>query len=164
MKRHALQQVAERHANHQRRHEAAEENAPVPQLTPAHIFDFRAVVKTDRAEEKRGQHQNHRHIEAGKGRRIDHWPGGEQRAAGGDQPHLVAVPVRRDTVNHDAAFGIGATQNARQHSHAHIETVGDREANQQHADQQPPDKTYNFIIQHSWLLYCIGCEATVDCS
>ena len=51
VERNALQQVAERHANHQRRHEAADEDAPVPHVTPAVILNLRAVVETHRTEE-----------------------------------------------------------------------------------------------------------------
>src|SRR5690606_701906 len=35
-----------------------------------------------------------------------------------------------------------------EHAHAHVETIGDRKTNQQNTDQQPPDKTQYFIIDH----------------
>ena len=146
--RHALQQIAERDANHQRRHKAADKDAPVPHAPPAHIFNFRTIIETYRTKKERRQHQNHRHIEAGEGGGIHHRPGGEQRPARGDQPDLVAVPVRRDAVDHNAAFGVVTPHQPRQHADAHIKAVRYGEAHQQNADQQPPDKAQNFIIKH----------------
>ncbi|MNT62442.1 hypothetical protein D3C72_2001630 [compost metagenome] len=52
VERNALQQVAERHAEYHRRHEAADKDAPVPHVAPAAALQLRAVVKTDRAEEQ----------------------------------------------------------------------------------------------------------------
>ncbi|HOT81487.1 MAG TPA: hypothetical protein PKY13_15950, partial [Microthrixaceae bacterium] len=93
MERNALQQVAEGDAEDQRRHGAADEEAPVPRRAPARILDLAAVIEADRAEEERPQHGEHRPVEAGEGRRINQRPGGEDGTAAGDEPHLVAVPV-----------------------------------------------------------------------
>ena len=41
------------------------------------IRDFSAIIKGQRAEEQRAQHQNHRHIKAGKRRCIHSGPGGK---------------------------------------------------------------------------------------
>ena len=148
VERHALQQVAEGHTNHQRRHEATDEDAPVPHVAPAGVLDLGTVVKTDRTEEQRSQHQNHRHIEARERCGVNHRPGREQRAAGGDQPHLVTVPVRSDGVDHNPTLGVVTAEETGEHAHPHVEPVGDSEANQQNANQQPPDKTQYFIIDH----------------
>ncbi|MNT18940.1 hypothetical protein D3C72_1541700 [compost metagenome] len=84
VERNALQQVAERYADHQRWHEATDEDAPVPHVTPAGVFNLRTVVKTDRTEEQGRQYQNHRDIEAGERSCVNHRPGGKQCAARGD--------------------------------------------------------------------------------
>lgn len=145
-----LQQVAERHAEYHGRHEGADEDAPVPHVAPAAALQLGTVVETDRAEEQGGQHQDHGDVEAGEGRCVDHRPGGEQRAAGGDQPHLVTVPVRGDGVDHHPALGIGFPDDAHQNADAHVETVGDGEADQQYANQDPPNKSQYFIVKHTW--------------
>ncbi|MGF6370972.1 hypothetical protein OKW40_003722 [Paraburkholderia sp. RAU6.4a] len=62
--RHALQQIAERDTEHQRRHEAADKEAPVPRVAPARILALAAIVEADRAEEQREQHEQHREVEA----------------------------------------------------------------------------------------------------
>ncbi|CGW62102.1 Uncharacterised protein [Salmonella enterica subsp. enterica serovar Typhi] len=129
MERYALQQVAKGHANHQRRHKATDEHAPVPHVAPARVFNLGTVIKTDRTEEQRRQHQDHRHIETGERRGVNHRPGSKQRAARGDQPHLVTVPVRGDRVNHNSTFGIVTTEETGEHPHPHVEPIGDGETN-----------------------------------
>ncbi|ABV13524.1 hypothetical protein CKO_02407 [Citrobacter koseri ATCC BAA-895] len=148
MERYALQQVAKRHADNQRRHKAPHEDAPVPHVAPAGVFNLGTVVKTDRTEEQGRQHEDHRHIETGKRRSVNHRPGGEQRATGGDQPHLVTVPVRGDGVDHNSTLGVVTTEETGEHAHPHVEAIGNRKTDQQNANQQPPDKTQYFIIDH----------------
>lgn len=46
--RHALQQVPKCDAEHQRRDEAADENAPVPHIAPAAVFQLGAIIKANR--------------------------------------------------------------------------------------------------------------------
>ncbi|AAN79286.1 Hypothetical protein c0813 [Escherichia coli CFT073] len=125
----ALQQVTERYTNHQRRNEATNEDAPVPHVTPAGFFNLGAVVKTDRTEEQRRQHEDHRHIEAGERSGIDHRPGSKQCAACGDQPNLVTVPVWCDGVNHNSTLGVVTTEETGEHAHPHVETVSDCKTN-----------------------------------
>ncbi|VAL68983.1 Uncharacterised protein [Enterobacter kobei] len=51
VERYALQQVTERHTNDQRWNEATDEDAPVPHVTPAGVFNLGTVVETHRTEE-----------------------------------------------------------------------------------------------------------------
>ena len=51
VERYALQQVTERHADHQRWNEATDEDAPVPHVAPTGVFNLGTVVETDRTEE-----------------------------------------------------------------------------------------------------------------
>src|ERR1035437_5020217 len=82
--RHALQQVSERDAEHQRRHETAGKQRVVPESSPARIHDLVAELETDRPQDQRRKHQEHRDVEARKGRRIDRRESGEYRPAAGD--------------------------------------------------------------------------------
>ena len=148
VERYALQQVTERHTNHQRRNEATNEDAPVPHVAPTGVFNLGTVIKTDRTEKQRRQYEDHRDIEAGERSGINHRPGSEQRATCGDQPYLVTVPVWRDRVNHNSTLGVVTTEETGEHPHPHVETVSDCKTNQQNANQQPPDKTQYFIIDH----------------
>src|SRR5690606_29919897 len=102
----ALQQVAEGDAEDQRRYCAADEQAPVPGLAPARIVDLAPIVETDRPEEECPQHRQHGPVKAAEGGGIHQRPGGEDGATTGDEPDLVAVPVRADGVDDDAALDI----------------------------------------------------------
>ena len=66
-----------------------------------------------------------------------------------DQPHLIALPDRSDRVDGDAALAIGAGDEGQQDSDTEIETVHDRKADEQHAEQQPPDDPQGRIIEES---------------
>ena len=151
MERYALQQSAEGNAEDQRRHHAADEEAPVPGIAPAGIVNLGPVVEADGTEEQREQHQQHRHVEAGKGGGIDHRPGGEDGAARGDEPDLIAVPVRADGVDGDAAFGVGTGDEGQEAAHPHVHAVGDGKPHEECSDEDPPDELQGFIIEHCHL-------------
>ncbi|SRN42210.1 Uncharacterised protein [Shigella flexneri] len=51
-------------------------------------------------------------------------------------------------VNHNSTLGVVTTEETGEHAHPHVETVSDCKTNQQNANQQPPDKTQYFIIDH----------------
>ena len=148
VKRHTLQKVAEGHAEDERRYRTADEQTPVPGAAPGRVVDLAAVVEADRAEEQRPQHGQHGPVEAAERGRVHQRPGGEDRTAAGDEPHLVAVPVRADGVDDDATFFVVAPGEGQQRAHAHVVAVHDGEADQQHADQQPPDDLQGFVVEH----------------
>jgi len=77
LNRHAQQQVAEGHAEHQGRYQPADAQPPVPALSPAGILQLAAVIEADRAHEKGEQHDQHCPVEAGERGGIDQRPGGE---------------------------------------------------------------------------------------
>ena len=146
MEGHALQQVAEGHAEDQRWHRAPHEQAPVPGAAPARVVDLAAIVEPHRPEEQCPQHGQHGPVETGEGRRIDQRPGGEDGAAAGDEPHLVAVPVRADGVDDDAALDVILADEGQQGAHAHVVAVHDGEADEQHTHQQPPDELESRVV------------------
>ena len=140
MERHALQRIADRHAEDQRRHGAADEQRPVPVAPPGRALALGAVFEADRPQDEREQHQEHGEVEAGEAQRIERRPGGEDRAAAEDEPDLVAFPDRADGVDHHAPFPVGLADEGQQRADPHVEAVGDREADEQHAKQDPPDQ------------------------
>ena len=140
MEGHALQRVADRDAEDQRRHRAADEQRPVPDPCARQRSRAWSVFEADRAQDQREQHQEHRKVEAGEAQRIERRPGREDRAAAQDEPDLVAFPDRADGVDGDAPFVVGLGDEGQQRADAHVEAVGDGEADQQDAQQYPPDQ------------------------
>ena len=136
---HPLQQVAKGYAKDHRRHKTTDEEAPVPGRAPAGIFNLGAVIKTDRTEEKGHQGQHHGGIKTGEGRGINRRPGCKDGTTGSDQPHLITIPVGGNGVDHHTPFIVGATKDREQSSHSHVKTIGHGKANQQHADERPPN-------------------------
>ena len=98
-------------------------------------MDFAAVVKPDRAEKQRPQHDQHGPVETAEGGGVDQRPGRKNSATAGDEPDLVAVPVRPHGVDNDAAFQVAAPDKGQQGAHAHVVAIHDGKADQQHADQ-----------------------------
>ena len=147
-KRHSLQNVAERHAEHQRRHEAGDEQRPVPHVAPARIDQFVAERESHRSQDQRRQHQEHGDVETGERHGIEWRPRRKDGPAAEDEPHLVALPDRFDGFKESAAFFVGPAQEAKQHADAEIEAVSDCETGQQHAQQCPPDHSQQFIFGH----------------
>ncbi|MCY1533008.1 hypothetical protein D9M68_683130 [compost metagenome] len=152
LERHALQQVAKGHAEDHRRDEASDEEAPVPGAAPGGVVDLAAVVETHRAEEQRPQHREHGPVEAAERGGVDQRPGREDGAAAGDEPDLIAVPVRADGVDDDTALDVAAADEGQQRAHAHVVAVHDGEADEQHAHEQPPDQFEGFVVEHGDLL------------
>ena len=85
------------------------------------------------------QDQQQRQVEAGEQGGVPLGEGGEHRAAGGDQPDLVAVPDRADGVDQDAALAVVAAEHGQQHADAEVEALQDEVADEQHGDEQEPD-------------------------
>src|SRR5206468_12902158 len=102
MKRNADEQVAEGDPEHQRGHEAGDENPPVPRIAPARIGDLAAIVEAHRTQEKRKEDHDQCDIEARERRRVDERPRGERRSTRGDEPYLVAFPRGADRIEDDA--------------------------------------------------------------
>ena len=88
--------------------------------------------------------QHQREVEAGEHRRVHRRERREQRAAAGEQPHLVAVPHRPDGVAHDRLVLLGLAEERVEHADAQVEAVEHRVAGEQHADEHEPDDAENF--------------------
>src|SRR5208282_2133976 len=147
MERQALQQITEGDAKDEGRHRTTDAQPPVPDIAPARIVHLASVLDTDRAEEQREERQDQRHVESGKCRRVDERPGRKRPGAGGYEPDLVAFPRRPDGVDHDAALDVAAAVERQERPDPEIEAVEYRKANQQNANEQPPDKLQRRIVE-----------------
>ena len=67
-----------------------------------------AELERHGAQDEAEQHQHDRQVEAAEGDGVDEREGGEEGAAAGEQPDLVAVPDRADGGAHDAALVLAA--------------------------------------------------------
>jgi hypothetical protein len=128
MERHALNHIAQRHAEQKRGHKRADKKAPIPSFAPGLILNHAAVFKAHRPEKHRPQHRQHCPIKAGKSRGIHHRPSGKNGACAGDEPGLVALPVHAHAVDHNAALFIGFGHKRQQRADAHIVAVHNRKA------------------------------------
>ncbi|EGE55402.1 hypothetical protein RHECNPAF_930048 [Rhizobium etli CNPAF512] len=143
---HALQHIADRNAEDQRRHETADEERPVPAAAPAGAVALRPVFEADRAQDEREEDREHREIKAREGDSIERRPGGEDGAAAEDQPDLVAFPGGADRVDRHPSFRIGPGDERQERANAKVEAACGRKSDQHDAEQQPPDDAQGFII------------------
>ena len=137
----AQQDVADRDAEHQGRNEAAGEQRPVPEGPPLGRRTLGAILERHGPQDQGRQDQEHGQVEAGEADGVDEGPGGEDGAAAQDEPHLVALPGRADGVDHHTALFICLGDEGQERADAQVETVGQGEADQQYAEQPPPDQT-----------------------
>jgi hypothetical protein len=163
-KRHPLQQVSEGHPEDQRRHGAADDQAPVPGAAPARVGHLAAVLEAHRPEEQREEHEQECPVKAGEGRRVDQRPGCEERAAAGDEPDLVALPGGADAVDEHAALVVGFGHKGQQRPHPEVEPVHDGKADEQRAHEQPPDDLEGEIVEQYRHRMCPPYQAALGCS
>ncbi len=147
MKRYALQRVADRDAEDQRRNEPADEQCPVPRRPPAGILDLVAELEPDRPQDQRYQNQEHGDVEARKRGGIERRPGGERGAAAENEPHLIAFPNRIHAVDQRPPFGVGAGDQRQQHGDTQVDAVDDCETDQERSEKYPPENPERFVIE-----------------
>ncbi len=97
--------VGERDAPEQRRHGARARRGSCPSgARHCASGSLVAVLDRDAADDQADEHEEEREVEAGEERRVPAGEGGERRAAGDEQPDLVAVPDRADRADERAAL------------------------------------------------------------
>ena len=94
----AADQVGEDHAPGECGHQAANGQGHVPAGPPAGAVALATELETYPPDDQRGQHDEQHEVEAAEHAGVPDREGGERRAAGHDQPDLVAVPERADRV------------------------------------------------------------------
>ena len=122
--------VAQRHAQQQRRQERAHGEAGIPCARPLRVVG--PELKRHRADDQAEQHQHDGQVEARERGGVRRGERREQRAAGGEQPHLVAVPYRADAAAHERPFALVFRQRAVQDAHAQVEPVEHEVPGDQH--------------------------------
>jgi len=149
MIRHAQEEIAEGDAEQQRRHRAGESQCRIPQVPPARIGDLAAEIETHRPQDEREQDQEHGQIQIREGGRIQQRPGCKYRATAEDEPDLVALPYRFDAFEQRAPFLIIAADEAKRRAYAQVEAVHDGKADQERAQQRPPDHSQRLVVRHA---------------
>src|SRR6185436_10446793 len=129
-----------------RRDEAAGEQRPAPHAAPSRIGPLGAILEADAAKDEGSQYHEHGEVESGETDRIERRPGGKDRATPEDEPDLVALPHRPDRVDGDAAFRVRPGNERQERGDAHVEAVGGGKADQQHAEQYPPDELQGTVV------------------
>ena len=66
LERHPLKEIAKNDAENERRHDAAGEQAPIPESPPALVAQLVAVLEADRAKDESEEEHQHRRIEGRK--------------------------------------------------------------------------------------------------
>ena len=99
-----------------------------------------AELERDATEDRRGQDQEQRQVEAAEQRGVPLEERGERRAAGHDQPDLVAVPHRADRVHHDPAVDLVPAQEGQEDADAEVEALEEEVADPEDADQREPQR------------------------
>ncbi len=146
MERHTFKRVADRDPENQRRHCAANKERPVPVPTPRYTLALRPILKSNRTEDQREQHQKHGKVEAGKAQRIKRGPRRKDRPAAQNEPDLIAFPNGTDRVDSDTPLGVGLRHEGQKRANAHVEPVGDGEADEEDTEQPPPDQAQRGIV------------------
>ena len=116
-----------------------DDDGPVPAGPPRGRVPLAAVLEGDAAQDEADQDEEQREVHAAEHRRVPEREGREGRAAGDEQPHLVAVPHGRDRVDHHAATQVVLADDRQQHADAEVEAVEDEVADPEHGDQGEPD-------------------------
>ena len=144
--RQAADDVGQGDADEQRGDERAADDGPVPPLPPGVGVALPAVLEAHVAHDECEEQDEQRQVEGGEHRGV---PLGERReggATGGEQPDLVAVPVRADGREHDPAalLGVGGVraraEDRQQHADAEVEALEDEVAGPQDRDEDEPDE------------------------
>src|SRR5262249_24470626 len=110
-------------------------------------------VESHRPQDERRQQREHRQVEPGERGRVQQRPGRKRGAAAEDEPDLVALPDRLDGAEQHPALVVVATDEAERRADAEIEAVRDREADQQCAEDPPPDQPQRLVVRHGRLRY-----------
>ncbi len=97
-----------------------------------------SVLERHSAHDEREQDEQQRQVEAAEQRRVPLGEGGEGRAAGGEEPDLVAVPHRADGGDQDASLGLVVREDRKQHADTEVEPLENEVADPQHGDQAEP--------------------------
>mgnify|MGYP007044676133 CR=1 FL=1 len=135
---HALHEVREGDAQQDRDEPRGDRVRPVPGEAPLFGGDLRAPLKSHDAHNQGGQDEEEGQVHAGEHGRIPLGERGEGRAARGEQPDLVAVPVRADRAHRLGALTVALGNQGQEHADAEVEALKDQEDRPQNGDENEP--------------------------
>ncbi len=137
--RDAVHHVREGDAPEQGRDRRADEDRAVPPGPPAVGVVLAAVLECDAAHDQRDEDQEEREVEAGEERRIPGRERRERRAAGGQQPDLVAVPDRSDRVDDHAPVVVVLREERQEDADPEVEALEHEVPDPEDRDQREPE-------------------------
>jgi hypothetical protein len=110
----AAEEVPQRRAETDGEKRAGQAEDRIPPGAPHRVLDVPPKLDGDAAQQQAPQDHEDREIEAGKPRGEHTREGDEERAAGGEKPDLVRIPVRPDGRHDLTSLGVSrATQRCR---------------------------------------------------
>src|ERR1019366_5967537 len=110
----------------------------VPERLPDRAFDVIAELDGYAAQDEEPEHDHQRQIESAEAGGVERGEGEEQRAAGGEQPDLIAVPDGADGAEYGAAFFVGARDQQVGDAGAEIEAIQHHVSGEHQGDEAKP--------------------------
>ena len=134
--------VAKRSAKKNRQQDARTAEQDIKKALPDRILDVTAHLNSDPAQHQQPQHDHERQIKTTEARGIKLWKGEIECAAGSDQPHFIAIPIRRDHAQHSRALVFIARDDHVQNAHAEIESIEHHEHRNRRGDEPEPNRCH----------------------
>ena len=135
---HALHEVGECDAQQQRDEPGAGRVHPVPRVAPLLGGDLGAPLEGDDAHDQADQDEKQGQVHAREHGGVPLGESGESRAAGGEEPDLVPVPVGADRAHRLGAFAVALGDEGQEHSDAKVEAFENEVDRPQHGDEDEP--------------------------
>src|SRR5579875_4174467 len=148
MERESQKEIPERDAEQQRRQRASDRERRVPDVAPPRVCDLVAEAESDRPQNERREHKEHRRIKRGEGSRVEQRPGREGCPPAQDEPDLIALPDGLDRPEQRPTLLVGAPDEPEDRTEAEVEPVRDGKADEQRSEKGPPDEAQRFVIEH----------------
>lgn len=105
-----------------------------------------AKLEGNAAQDQPKQHDDNRQIEGRQQRGIDKWKCAPQNDAGNDKPGLIAIPDRRDSVEHRVTIRLAGSE-TKQHADPEIESI--EQQIDQYADGQKSNPEQDHLYSPS---------------
>jgi hypothetical protein len=137
--RHAVEEIRQADAPDQRRAEAPDGVRPHPRRAPARALVLLSPLERDHADDQEEENEQQCEVEAREHRPVPRRERGKRRAAGDDEPDLVAVPDRPDRLEHDPSLSLVFRQEREQHPDSEVEALEQEVAAPEHRDQDEPE-------------------------
>ena len=143
VQRYTAQHVGQRGSVKNAEQSACQSEDSVKQRAPYAHVDMVAQLQADAAQDQQPKHDHQRQVKAAEGRCVKQRKSKIERAAAGQQPHLVPVPHRPNARKRGFALGFVSHQEQMQHADAEIESVEHHVADDHDCDEPKPDETHH---------------------